>query len=210
MPHPHTCPWGQSAPGTVPVKAARHPGGLQRTPDEAPFGRHNHIVPCPCPTEQICTRDMIHNVGHMFLSVCGHVSVGCNKSVTLSIGFVDYLHIPALSHTTILRRINRPLTRYVTPCVAHAPECRERFPATDFKGNRQLAIPVCVTHVPDACRDRKRSRCSRRMRNLQFYVIWQEAHEWWASVYRRQHSWRSSNTDNTDIVVEISMEQGSF
>ena len=77
MPHPHTCPWGQSAPGTVPVKAARHPGGLQRTPDEAPFGRHNHIVPCPCPTEQICTRDMIHNVGHVFLSVCGHVSVGC-------------------------------------------------------------------------------------------------------------------------------------
>ena len=24
-------------------------------------------------------------------------------------------------------------------------ECRERFPATDFKGNRQLVIPACIT-----------------------------------------------------------------
>ena len=37
-------------------------------------------------------------------------------------------------------------------------ECRERFLATDFKGNRELAIPACITArasrmCRDACRD---------------------------------------------------------
>ena len=53
------------------------------------------------------------------------------------------------------------------------------FPATDFKGNRQLAIPTCITArasrtCRDACianpRQEKRTRYSRRMRNPQFYV----------------------------------------
>ena len=61
-------------------------------------------------------------------------------------------------------------------------ECRERFPR-----HRRWAIPTCITArasrtCRDACRDRqlavsfeiggggKRSRHSRRMRNLQFYV----------------------------------------
>ena len=39
-------------------------------------------------------------------------------------------------------------------------ECRERFPATDFKGNHKLAIPTCITArasrtCRDACRDRQ-------------------------------------------------------
>ena len=55
------------------------------------------------------------------------------------------------------------------------------FPANNFKGNRQLAIPACITArasrtCRDACRDRKptvagkRSRHSRCMRKPQFYV----------------------------------------
>ena len=55
------------------------------------------------------------------------------------------------------------------------------FPATDFKGNRSLAIPACITArasrtCRDDCRDRlptvagKRSRHSRRKHNPQFCV----------------------------------------
>ena len=56
------------------------------------------------------------------------------------------------------------------------------FPAINFKGNRWLAIPTCITarasHTcRDACRDRspppmerKHSRYSRCMRNPQFYI----------------------------------------
>ena len=58
------------------------------------------------------------------------------------------------------------------------------FPATDFKGNRSLAIPTCIGHVRDARDARavmhvgianlrwrgKRSRHSLRMRNTHFYV----------------------------------------
>ena len=55
------------------------------------------------------------------------------------------------------------------------------FPTTDFKGNRQLVIPACITArasrtFRDACRDRqlvvtgKCSRYSRRMRKPQFCV----------------------------------------
>ena len=60
-------------------------------------------------------------------------------------------------------------------------ECWERFPTTDFKVNRWLAIPTCITAVRHAravmhvgivnpWRRGKRSRHSRRMRNPQFYV----------------------------------------
>ena len=52
-----------------------------------------------------------------------------------------------------------PLTRYVKLLVAHAPGMPGTFPpATDFKGNRWLATPACITArasrtCRDACRD---------------------------------------------------------
>ena len=75
-----------------------------------------------------------------------------------------------------------PLARYVKLRVRMRRECRERF-----LRHRRWAIPTCITarasHTcRDACRDRqlsvsfeiggggKRSRHSRRMRNLQIYV----------------------------------------
>ena len=57
-------------------------------------------------------------------------------------------------------RCNGPLTRYVKLQVAHAPGMPGTFsPAADFKGNRKLAIPTCITArawrtCRDACRDR--------------------------------------------------------
>ena len=53
-----------------------------------------------------------------------------------------------------------PLTRYVKLQVAHAPGMPGTFsPAADFKENRLLAIPACITArawrtCRDACRDR--------------------------------------------------------
>ena len=70
-----------------------------------------------------------------------------------------------------------PLTRYVKLRVAHASGMPGTFPpAAEFKGNRELAIPVCITaramHVRIAYpRWRgKRSRYSRRIRtrNLRY------------------------------------------
>ena len=54
---------------------------------------------------------------------------------------------------------NGPLTRYVTLRVAHAPGMPGTFSsAAEFKGNRELTIPVCITvrvwrTCRDACRD---------------------------------------------------------
>ena len=79
-------------------------------------------------------------------------------------------------------KVHGPLARYVKLRVRMRRECRERFPR-----HRRWAIPTCITArawrtCRDACRDRqlsvsfeiggggKRSRHSRRMRNLQFYV----------------------------------------
>ena len=62
------------------------------------------------------------------------------------------LTVPDLGHG--------PLTRYVKLQVAHARGMPGTFsPPTDFKGNRQLAIPACITArasrtCRDACRDR--------------------------------------------------------
>ena len=56
--------------------------------------------------------------------------------------------------------LHGPLTRYVKLQVAHAPGMLGTFsPAADFKGNRKLAIPTCITArawrtCRDACRDR--------------------------------------------------------
>ena len=60
----------------------------------------------------------------------------------------------------VIMRPHGPLTRYVKLQVAHAPGMPGTFsPAADFKGNRKLAIPVCITArawrtCRDACRDR--------------------------------------------------------
>ena len=87
---------------------------------------------------------------------------------------------PTMWHAIIWT--NGPLARYVKLRVRMRRECRERFPR-----HRRWAIPTCITArasrtCRDACRDRqlavsfeiggggKRSRHSRRMRNLQFYV----------------------------------------
>ena len=80
------------------------------------------------------------------------------------------------------KHLHGPLARYVKLRVRMRRECRERFPR-----HRRWAIPTCITArasrtCRDACRDRqlavsfeiggggKRSRHSRRMRNMQFYV----------------------------------------
>ena len=85
-------------------------------------------------------------------------------------------------HRCSERTLHGPLARYVKLRVRMRRECRERFPR-----HRRWAIPTCITArasrtCRDACRDRqlsvsfeiggggKRSRHSRRMRNLQFYV----------------------------------------
>ena len=84
-----------------------------------------------------------------------------------------------------------PLARYVKLRVRMRRECRERFPR-----HRRWAIPTCITArasrtCRDACRDRqlsvsfeiggggKRSRHSRCMRNLQFYVSGKRPMELW-------------------------------
>ena len=60
-----------------------------------------------------------------------------------------------------------PLTRYAKLLLSMRRESREHFPATDFKGNRKLAIPACLTaRARRMCRDR--SRHSRCKRNPQF------------------------------------------
>ena len=54
-----------------------------------------------------------------------------------------------------LRSGHGPLTRYTKLRVAHAPG----MPGTDFKANRQLAIPTCITaRVSHTCRDAYRDR----------------------------------------------------
>ena len=85
---------------------------------------------------------------------------------------------------------NGPLARYVKLRVRMRRECRERFPR-----HRRWAIPTCITArasrtCRDACRDRqlsvsfeiggggKRSRHSRRMRNLQIYVSGKRPMQW--------------------------------
>ena len=68
------------------------------------------------------------------------------------------VHTPSCCWSTPRRY--GPLTRYVKLQVAHAPGMPGTFsPAADFKGNRWLAIPACITArawrtCRDACRDR--------------------------------------------------------
>ena len=74
------------------------------------------------------------------------------------------------------RGSNVPLTRYVTLRVAHAPRMPGTFSAAaDFKGNRQLTIPACITaravmHVGIAYL-RLWEKFSRRMRTHSFTYL---------------------------------------
>ena len=71
-----------------------------------------------------------------------------------------YIESGPRSSSYRLPRCHGPLTRYVKLQVAHAPGMPGTFsPAADFKENRLLAIPACITArawrtCRDACRDR--------------------------------------------------------
>ena len=99
-----------------------------------------------------------------------------------------------------------PLARYVKLRVRMRRECRERFPR-----HRRWAIPTCITArawrtCRDACRDRqlsvsfeiggggKRSRHSRRMRNLQFYVSGRRPIAFGSSWFRLLRLYRAAFT----------------
>ena len=103
-----------------------------------------------------------------------------------------------------------PLARYVKLRVRMRRECRERFPR-----HRRWAIPTCITArasrtCRDACRDRqlavsfeiggggKRSRHSRRMRNLQFYVSGKRPMEWHDVITQPCHN---SNDGFTQPII---------
>ena len=91
------------------------------------------------------------------------------------------------------------------PCAGNAGNV---FPATDFKGNRLLAIPVCITartsHTcRDACRVRKPAVAGKTFPAFPAHAqpailrIWKEAHvcvtTWripWDMWYSRTESWR--------------------
>ena len=82
-----------------------------------------------------------------------------------------------------------PLTRYVKLQVAHAPGMPGTFsPAADFKWNRWLAIPACITARAwrtccDACRDRSPAVTGKTFPAFPAHAqpailrIWQEAHD---------------------------------
>ena len=78
--------------------------------------------------------------------------------------FIDVLSISSFQSLQLIfcthGPTHGPLSRYVKFRVAHAPGMPGTFsPAADFKGNRKLAIPTCITArawrtCRDACRDR--------------------------------------------------------
>ena len=86
------------------------------------------------------------------------------------------------------RPSNGPLTRYVKLRVAHAPGIPRTFsPPLTSKESASWRSPHASQHVRGACAVMhvgianprwwgKLSRHSRRMRNPQFYLIWQGAH----------------------------------
>ena len=94
------------------------------------------------------------------------------------------------AHTRV-KRLHGPFTRYVTLRVAHAPGMPGTFsPATEFKGNRLLAIPVCITArasrtCRDACRDRLPALAGKT-----FPVFPAHAHPHFYVSGKRPISWR--------------------
>ena len=96
-----------------------------------------------------------------------------------------------------------PLTRYVKLQVAHAPGMPETFsPAADFKGNRYLATPACITTrasrtCRDACRDRLLAVAGKT-----FPAFSAHAHpQFYASVKRSIETvWRIYASENMAII----------
>ena len=87
-----------------------------------------------------------------------------------------------------------PLTRYVKLQVAHAPGMTGTFPPADFKGNRWLATPSCITArasrtCRDACRNRLPAVAGKTFpafpahAHLQFYVSGKRPMGWWFCLY---------------------------
>ena len=91
--------------------------------------------------------------------MCGIMHTAWDISVmNISMLLLLIRHVMCIGHALFL--CHGPLTRYVRLQVAHAPGMPGTFPsAADFKGNRYLAIPACITArawrtCRDACRDR--------------------------------------------------------
>ena len=74
------------------------------------------------------------------------------------------------THIFLIELFRGSLARYVKLRVAHAPGMPGTLAATDFKGNRYLAIPACITARASHAWRGKRSRHSRCMRKPQFSV----------------------------------------
>ena len=125
-----------------------------------------------------------HNVyGINLLIYCSHLGNGTK--------YVE-VHLNSLAYLNFLARM--PNTRYVKLRVVHAPGMPGTFyPATDFKGNRQLATRYVSRHVRDGVAypqwRGKRSRHSRRMRNPQFYVSGKRPVVIWISEHPTFVTW---------------------
>ena len=81
-------------------------------------------------------------------------------SICVYLGLIIFVTVAVESLLKCPWSSHGPLTRYVKLQVAHAPGMPGTFsPAADFKWNRWLAIPACITArawrtCRDACRDR--------------------------------------------------------
>ena len=103
------------------------------------------------------------------------ITIWCHK---LSQSIEDERSVPRfgrepvkLQSDTKIHTTNGPLTIYVVLCVAHARECRERFPRQRSLNSDPDIMPGSLTSdfLWSWWRG-KRSQHSRRMRNPQFYV----------------------------------------
>ena len=133
-------PWG---PFHVRLKSTANQPLRELTVNSCHFdSMHIQIYVIPHAVDKLITRGIIHQNGLMWTSF----------SVT---GI----------HQTTATWASYQIRKIVgCACTGNAGNV---FPATDFKGNHQLAIPACIT--ARAWRG-KHSRHSRRMRNPQFYI----------------------------------------
>ena len=121
-------------------------------------------------------RELIHHEAHEMTTIASQ-----RKAFTSAEYFVSFVNI---SENNCSGFNVMPWASYQIRKIARCACARNAgnvFPATDFKGNRGLAIPACITaRAPrtcrDACRDSlpavagKTARHFRRMRNPQLYV----------------------------------------
>ena len=99
--------------------------------------------------------------------------------------------------------LHGPLTRYVKLQVAHAPGMPGTFsPTADFKWNRWLAIPACITArawrtCRDACRDR-----SPAVTGKTFPAFPAHAHpQFCVSGKRPMSTWDSASPNSVQIFI---------